>query len=61
MENKLKESVNNNGIDDLLIKYFGLYTFEHLYQMFEGKLVKEKGKANTETLLATLKLLFLNA
>lgn len=55
MESKLKESVNNNGIDDLLIKYFGLYTFEHLYQMFEGKLVKEKGKANTNSLFKSIK------
>jgi hypothetical protein len=55
MENKLKESVNNNGIDDILIKYFGLYTFEHLYQMFEGKLVKEKGKTNTSSLFKSIK------
>ncbi|MFD1145396.1 hypothetical protein ACFQ4C_29995 [Larkinella insperata] len=55
METKLKESVNSNGVDDLLVKYFGLYTFEHLYQMFEGKLVKEKGKTNTNSLFKSIK------
>lgn len=55
METKLKESVNNKGIDELLVRYFGLYTFEHLYQMFEGKLVKEKGKSNSTALFKNIK------
>ncbi len=55
MDSKLQQVVNNRGIDDIIINYFALYSYEHLYQMFYGKLVKEKGRSNCSTLFNNIK------
>ncbi|MCL3781872.1 hypothetical protein EMN47_15915 [Prolixibacteraceae bacterium JC049] len=44
VEDALNESVQDQGIDNLLVDYFGFYVFEHLYEMFEERLFASKGE-----------------
>lgn len=44
VEDVLSESVKEQGIDNLLVDYFGFYMFEHLYEMFEERLFTSKGE-----------------
>lgn len=44
VEAALGESVQDQGIDNLLVDYFGFYIFEHLYEMFEERLFTSKGE-----------------
>lgn len=44
VEEAMKESVNDRGIDLLLADYFGLYIFEHLFQAIQERLFTSKGE-----------------
>lgn len=53
--NAIDEAVNSFGVEELLVKYFGFYLFEHLSTNFYEKLIKEKGFNETESFYAELK------
>jgi hypothetical protein len=55
LENNLKEVLTANGLEEILIKYFGYYIFEHLSVMFYEKLVVEKGKKECNDLFKQIK------
>jgi len=42
-EKLLQESVDGNGLENILCRFWGLYIFEHLSQRFEEKIEQEKG------------------
>lgn len=49
-ERLLKESVDGNGLENILCRFWGLYIFEHLSQRFEEKIEQKKGtKISKET------------
>jgi len=54
-EQKLKEIVETENVQEILIRYFSLYMFEHLSVMFYEKLVAEKGKTDCEDLFKQIK------
>ena len=54
-EANLQESLNKEGLEDILIRYFGYYIFEHLSVMFHEKLVIEKGKTHCDDLFRQIK------
>ena len=43
-EELLKNSVDGNGLSELLCAYWGFYIFEHLSQKFKEKITKERGE-----------------
>jgi hypothetical protein len=44
VEEAMKESVNEKGIDILLVSFFGKYIFEHLFQSIQERLFTSKGE-----------------
>jgi hypothetical protein len=48
-------SIEEYGTEELLIKYFGYYIYEHLSIDFYEKLIEEKGKAATSNFYKQLK------
>lgn len=42
-EKLLEESVDGNGLEFILCRFWGLYIFEHLSQRFEEKIEQQKG------------------
>lgn len=54
-EAKLSEILSEQSIEDILIRYFGHYIFEHLSIMFYEKLVSEKGKSECDNLFKHIK------
>lgn len=54
-EEKLKEVIERDGVQEILINYFSLYMFEHLSVMFYEKLVAEKGKTDCDDLFKQIK------
>jgi hypothetical protein len=55
LEKQLKESLNKESLEDILIKYFSYYMFEHLSIMFYEKLIIEKGKTDCDELFKQIK------
>ena len=50
-----EEEIEEYGIEELLIKYFAYYIYEHLSIDFYEKLIEEKGKAATSNFYMQLK------
>jgi hypothetical protein len=49
------EKVNEYGIEELLVRYYANYLYEHLSIGFDEKLIKEKGKQATDNFYTQLK------
>jgi hypothetical protein len=54
-EKQIKEVIERDGIQEVLIRYFSLYMFEHLSVMFYEKLVVDKGKTDCDDLFKQIK------
>jgi len=54
-EKQIKEAIEKDGIQEILIRYFSLYIFEHLSVMFYEKLVVDKGKTDCDDLFKQIK------
>jgi ribosomal protein L12E/L44/L45/RPP1/RPP2 len=54
-EVNLQTVLSSESLEDLLIKYFGYYIFEHLSIMFYEKLVVDKGKTDCDDLFRQIK------
>lgn len=52
---KVEESLNDYGQEELLVRYFGFYLYEHLCTDFYEKLIKQKGIRETELFYTDLK------
>lgn len=55
LKEQLKKSLNEDTLEELIIKYFGYYVFEHLSVMFYEKLAKQKGEQNRGKLFKRIK------
>lgn len=55
LEENLKKKLENESVEEILIKYYGYYIHEDLSRMFYEKLVKEKGKTNCNGLFREIK------
>lgn len=55
LEENLRKKLENESIEEILIKYYGYYIHEDLSRMFYEKLVKEKGKSNCNGLFREIK------
>ncbi|CAF3745949.1 unnamed protein product [Rotaria sp. Silwood1] len=55
LEERLKQTVTEDSLDEIIIKYFGNYVNEHISVMFWEKLTKEKGDANRGKLFKSIK------
>ena len=53
--NNFEETVKDYGTEELLVKYFGNYLYEHLCIDFYEKLIKEKGIRETDAFYRDLK------
>lgn len=51
----LDAAIKNFGAEELLVKYFGYYLYEHLCTDFYEKLIKEKGIRETDAFYKDLK------
>lgn len=51
----LKETLDKESLEEIMIKYFGYYILEHLSIMFYEKLLSEKGKSNCNDLFRQIK------
>lgn len=54
LEEKLKDRMDQESIEEIAIKYFGYYIIEHLSVMFYEKLVREKGKSECSNLFSQI-------
>lgn len=52
---QLEETLKNEPLEEIIIKYFGYYIFEHLSVMFYEKLIKEKGESKRGKLFKEIK------
>lgn len=50
LQENLQNTVNEESLEDLMIKYFGYYILEHLSVMFYEHLVSKKGKSECSNL-----------
>lgn len=55
LEKNLKEKLDEDTLEEILVKYYGYYIHEDLSRMFYEKLVKEKGKKNCKGLFRDIK------
>jgi hypothetical protein len=55
LEAKLKENLDSQSLEEILVRYFGYYIIEHLSVMFYEKLVTEKGKTDCTELFRQIK------
>lgn len=55
LKEQLKKILNPESLDDIIVKYFGYYIFEHLSVMFWEKLSKQKGEKNRGKLFKHIK------
>jgi hypothetical protein len=55
LEKNFEEKVNEYGVEELLIRYYTNYLYEHLSIGFDEKLIKEKGKMATDNFYTQLK------
>jgi hypothetical protein len=55
LEKNFQEKVEEYGIEELLIKYYAYYIYEHLSIDFYEKLIKDKGKSKCGNLYRQLK------
>lgn len=54
-QQKLKDNLDNETLENVIERYFGFYIFEHLSIMFYEKLVVDKGKSDCENLFKQIK------
>lgn len=52
---KVEEALKDYGQEELIVRYFGFYLYEHLCTDFYEKLIKEKGIRETESFYRDLK------
>lgn len=52
---KFTEAIKDYGAEELLVKYFGYYMYQHLCTDFYEKLIKEKGIRETDIFYKDLK------
>lgn len=55
LQEKLKAIFNKFTLEDIIIKYFGYYIYEHQASMFYEKLVREKGQTKCSNLFKQIK------
>jgi len=55
LEKNFQDKINEYGIEELLIKFFTYYIYEHLSIDFYEKLIKDKGKSKCGNLYRQLK------
>jgi len=55
LEKNFNEKVNEYGVEELLIRYYTNYLYEHLSIDFYEKLIREKGKQATDNFYTQLK------
>jgi hypothetical protein len=55
LEKNFEEKIEEYGIEELLVKYYAYYIYEHLSIDFYEKLVVEKGRISTNNLYTQLK------
>lgn len=55
LEKNFEEKIEEYGIEELLIKFYAYYIYEHLSIDFYEKLIKEKGKRATTNFFTQLK------
>lgn len=55
LETKLKEKLDSQTLEEVIIKFFGCYIVEHLSVMFYEKLVTEKGKTECSDLFRQIR------
>lgn len=54
-QNNLDQVLSRESLEDIMIKYFSYYIFEHLAIMFYEKLVVDKGKTECDDLFRQIK------
>lgn len=54
-QNNLQETLSKESLEDILIRYFGYYIFEHLSIMFYEKLIVDKGKVECDNLFRQIR------
>lgn len=52
---QFEASIRNYGVEEILVRYFAFYLYEHLCTDFYEKLIKDKGIRETEIFYADLK------
>lgn len=55
IEEEFNSAINQYGINELLVKYFGNYLYQHLCNDFYEKLIKEKGMRETDNFYKDLR------
>jgi len=55
LQEQLKATLSQENLEEMIIKYFGYYVFEHLSVMFHEKLTKQKGDRNRGKLFKRIK------
>lgn len=55
LEENFEEKIKEYGIEELLIKYYAYYIFEHLSIDFYEKLIEDKGQTSCKNLFVQLK------
>lgn len=55
IEEEFNSAINEYGVEELLVKYFGNYLYQHLCNDFYEKLIKDKGIRETENFYKDLR------
>lgn len=55
LKEQLKATLNEENLEEIIVKYFGYYVYEHLSVMFYEKLTKQKGDKNRGKLFKRIK------
>lgn len=55
MENMLSNKFDESSSEDIIIRYFGYYIYEHLDKWFYEKLIKEKNQSDCDNLFKQIK------
>jgi hypothetical protein len=54
LERNFTEKIDEYGIEEILVKYYAYYIYEHLSVDFHEKLIKEKGRQATDNFYTQL-------
>ena len=55
LQDMLKKALDEYSLEEILLRYFGYYIYEHLATFFYEKLIKEKGKTKCSNLFKHIK------
>lgn len=55
LEEKMSSLVEENGLTELICKFYGIYLFEHLSQRFEERITQLKGEVVSRETFTTIK------